>query len=114
MRNSNVLNKRGNSMANVKINLPEVEVGKVDYKVEIISTRKTKIGELHFSKGSVEWWPKGKSVNAITFSWKDLAAALEMSEKGKRLHKPKKTAGKRSTTAKTTTAPTRKRSTTSA
>ena len=96
-------------MANVKINLPELEVGKVDYTIEIASTKKTKIGELHFSKGSVEWWPKGNSVNAVSFSWNDLASVLETSPKGKRVQKPKKRTTKQPTTADVVAAPTRKR-----
>lgn len=101
-------------MANVKINLPELEVGKVDYKIEIISTKKTKLGELHFSKGSVEWWPKGNHVNAISFSWKDLATALETSSKGKLVQKPKKSAVKQSVPADVKPGPIRKRTSASA
>ena len=99
----------GDRMANVKINLPELEVGKVDYKIEIASTKKTKIGELHFSKGSVEWWPKGNSVNAISFSWKDLASALETSPNGKRVQKQKKPTTKQPTTVDVVATPNRKR-----
>lgn len=101
-------------MANVKIQLPELEVSKVNYKIEIVSTAKAKIGELHFSKGSVEWWPKGNYVNAISFSWKDLATALETSDKGKAVQKQKKAAKKKAAPSEANSAAPRKRKATTA
>ncbi|WP_157636286.1 hypothetical protein [Burkholderia ubonensis] len=55
----------------------EVEIGKVDQILTVKSTNGRKIGALKFSKGSVEWWPKGNSVNAHKYSWEQLAAVLE-------------------------------------
>jgi hypothetical protein len=64
-------------MANVKLRLGhEVELGKVDSTLVVMNTSDERIGELHFSKGSVEWWPKGNSVNCKTYSWPQLAKVL--------------------------------------
>lgn len=65
-------------MAKVSLALTsEVEIGKVDQILTVKSTNGRKIGALKFSKGSVEWWPKGNSVNAHKYSWEQLAAVLE-------------------------------------
>lgn len=64
-------------MANVKLKLGhEVELGKVDSTLVVMNTSNERIGELHFSKGSLEWWPKGNSVNCKTYSWDQLAKVL--------------------------------------
>lgn len=64
-------------MSNVKLRLGhEVELGKVDSTLVVMNTSDERIGELHFSKGSVEWWPKGNSVNCKTYSWPQLAKVL--------------------------------------
>lgn len=68
-------------MAKVSLALTsEVEIGKVDQILTVKSTNGRKIGALKFSKGSVEWWPKGNSVNAHKYSWEQLAAVLEDSK----------------------------------
>ncbi|QVN19282.1 hypothetical protein [Burkholderia pyrrocinia] len=68
-------------MAKVSLALTsEVEIGKVDQILTVKSTNGRKIGALKFSKGSVEWWPKGNSVNAHKYTWEQLAAVLEDSK----------------------------------
>jgi hypothetical protein len=68
-------------MAIVKLQLnSDVEVGNVDQTLIVLDPKKKKIGELKFSKGSVEWWPKGNSVHAHKYSWQAFADALEKPE----------------------------------
>ena len=68
-------------MAKVSLALTsEVEIGKVDQILTVKGTNGRKIGALKFSKGSVEWWPKGNSVNAHKYTWQQLAAVLEDSK----------------------------------
>ncbi|WP_157377934.1 hypothetical protein [Burkholderia ubonensis] len=68
-------------MAKVSLALTsEVEIGNVDQILTVKSTNGRKIGALKFSKGSVEWWPKGNSVNAHKYTWEQLAAVLEDSK----------------------------------
>lgn len=65
-------------MAVVSLKLTsEVEIGKVDQILTVQDTKKKMIGKLKFSKGTVEWWPKGNSVNAHSFTWAQFAQALE-------------------------------------
>jgi hypothetical protein len=76
-------------MANLKLELgQEVELGKVDSSILITGTDNKKIGKLVFSKGSLEWWPKGNSVNCRTYSWAEVAGLLEANGKNK-VVKPK-------------------------
>lgn len=63
-------------MANIQLQLGQnIEFGKVDSILKIEDSS-GKTGELHFSKGSVEWWPAGNSVNCRTYSWDALADVL--------------------------------------
>lgn len=63
-------------MANIKLELgQDIEFGSVDSILKIKDSS-GKTGELHFSKGSVEWWPAGNSVNCRTYTWDDLADTL--------------------------------------
>jgi hypothetical protein len=63
-------------MADIKLELgQEIEFGKVD-SVLTVTEGSGKLGELHFSKGSVEWWPSGNSVNCRTYTWGQLADVL--------------------------------------
>ncbi|MDO3524501.1 hypothetical protein [Ralstonia pseudosolanacearum] len=55
----------------------DVVIGNVDQILTVLTTKKRVIGKLKFSKGSVEWWPKGASVNAHTFGWEEFAKILE-------------------------------------
>ncbi|WP_186103829.1 hypothetical protein [Burkholderia gladioli] len=72
-------------MAIVKLGVAEIDIGKVDHSLTVWSTKKTRIGQLIFSKGSVEWWPKGNSVNAHKYTWAQFAKALEAASDVKRL-----------------------------
>ena len=47
---------------------------RIDVKLE-----GTKEGSLHIARGSVEWWPDYKKVNAHRYSWKEFIAKLEQS-----------------------------------
>ncbi|WP_155283355.1 hypothetical protein [Ralstonia solanacearum] len=65
-------------MAVVSLKLTsDVEIGKVDQILTVQDTKKKMIGKLKFSKGTVEWWPKGNSVHAHSFTWAQFARALE-------------------------------------
>ncbi|MBR7956434.1 hypothetical protein KDW78_21410 [Burkholderia cenocepacia] len=65
-------------MAKVSLELTsQVEIGKVDQVLVVNDNAGHVIGKLMFSKGSVEWWPKGNSVNAHKYTWKQFATALE-------------------------------------
>ncbi|WP_157977928.1 hypothetical protein [Paraburkholderia kururiensis] len=75
-------------MAVVKLGVAEIDIGKVDHSLTVWSTKKTKIGQLNFSKGSVEWWPKGNKVNAHTYTWAQFAKALESASDAKRVVAP--------------------------
>ena len=64
-------------MADVKLKFgQEVEFGKVDSVLTVSDGAQGKLGELHFSKGSVEWWPAGNSVKCRTYNWAQLADVL--------------------------------------
>ncbi len=75
-------------MAVVKLGVAEIDIGKVDHSLTVWSTKNTKIGQLVFSKGSVEWWPKGNKVNAHTYTWAQFAKALETASDAKRVVAP--------------------------
>ena len=47
-----------------------------DVKIEI-KTDAGKLGELLISKGNVEWWPRGNSVNKLRLSWTNFAELME-------------------------------------
>jgi len=65
-------------MADISLKLgQEIEFGKVDSILKIKDSS-GKTGELHFSKGSVEWWPAGNSVNCRTYTWDELADVLSV------------------------------------
>ena len=53
-------------MAVVKLGVAEIDIGNVDHSLTVWSTKNTRLGQLVFSRGSVEWWPKGNRVNAHT------------------------------------------------
>jgi hypothetical protein len=72
-------------MAVVKLGVAEIDIGKVDHSLTVWSTKNTKIGQLVFSKGSVEWWPKGSKVNAHKYTWAQFAKALETASDARRL-----------------------------
>lgn len=65
-------------MANLKLGLGhELEIGSIDSSIIVSDTDNKRIGKLVFSKGSLEWWPKKKSVNCKTYTWEELATLLE-------------------------------------
>lgn len=72
-------------MAVVKLGVAEIDIGKVDHSLTVWNTKKAKLGTLVFSKGSVEWWPSGNSVNAHKYTWMQFAKALEAASDVKRL-----------------------------
>lgn len=99
-------------MAIVKLGVAEIDIGKVDHGLTVWSTKKTKIGQLIFSKGSVEWWPKGNKVNAHKYTWAQFAKALETASDAQRViplpeHRAKKAQAPKATQAakKTATKP---------
>ncbi|MGC5804065.1 hypothetical protein SNK19_21240 [Ralstonia pseudosolanacearum] len=81
-------------MAIVKLS-GTVEIGNVDQILTVQNPKGAKLGELRFSKGSVEWWPKGNSVNAHKFKWKDFAAILENNSAPVRVGPPRRGAAKK-------------------
>jgi len=87
-------------MAVVKLGVAEIDIGKVDHSLTVWSTKNTKIGQLNFSKGSVEWWPKGNKVNAHTYTWAQFAKALETASDAKRLVPPAEPRPKKAPTRK--------------
>ena len=85
-------------MASLKLKLgQEVDINKVDSTIVVAGSR-GKLGELVFSKGSVEWWPASNSVNCHTFTWAQLAKMMEEHGTPKRVPK-EKTAVKPAATA---------------
>ena len=61
--------------------MPVVEVVNKDLIVEINDEENGKVGELHISKGSVDYYPKGAQKKHYRFYWDELTALFE--EKGK-------------------------------
>lgn len=79
-------------MADLKLKLgQEVDINKVDSTIVVAGSGGGKLGELVFSKGSVEWWPAGKSVNCVTFTWEQLAKVLKDNGTPKKFPKTKAT-----------------------
>jgi len=53
----------------------EIPVGNVDYVFQVFSDSE-KFGELHISRGGVDWWPRDAKIpHAI--SWEDFAKLWE-------------------------------------
>lgn len=52
------------------------DLGKVDVKFEVVIDG-AKRGELHLSKGGVDWWPRSAKKSVHTKTWSQLAAFLE-------------------------------------
>ncbi len=44
----------------------------------------SKLGELHVSKGNVEWWPSGNKKNKLRLTWKQFAEIFET--EGRTIH----------------------------
>jgi hypothetical protein len=54
---------------------PATEVQNQDISFTIVEGGKL-LGVLHVSKGNLEWWPTGNSVNYFTLSWGKMAKAF--------------------------------------
>ena len=65
-------------MARVTIEVRELGLGLQDV-VFIAKGPDGKIGELHLSRGSVDWWPKGVKSKAVRLKWSTFGARMEES-----------------------------------
>jgi hypothetical protein len=80
----------GNPMAShrVRMSVPEFDIGGSNVEFVVESNRRTasgdleKLGELHISKGSLEWWPKGAKRYRREVKWERFAEWIE--ETGRR------------------------------
>jgi hypothetical protein len=52
------------------------DLGKVDVELQVVIDG-VKRGELHISKGGVDWWPRNSKIYKYTWSWSRLADVLE-------------------------------------
>ncbi len=66
-----------------------IDVANTDSTIEIDGH-----GKLKFSKGSVEWFPAGKSVNCKKFNWSKFAKLLEENGTPTAVRKTKKAPAK--------------------
>lgn len=57
--------------------MPVMEVENKDLVLEIKDAEDGKLGELHISKGSLDYYPKGAQKKHFRVSWSDLAELLE-------------------------------------
>ena len=64
----------------VVMSQPSDHVVRSDIKFRI-KVNGEKLGELHISKGNIEWWPKGNKKNKLRLSWSKFAEIFE--EKGR-------------------------------
>jgi hypothetical protein len=77
--------KKGVPMAThrVRMTVPGFDIGGANVEFVIESTRRTasgeleKLGELHISKGSLEWWPKGAKRYRREVKWENFAEWIE-------------------------------------
>lgn len=77
-------------MANVTLQIrQDIDINSVDSFFEV-SGADGKLGDLAFSKGTVDWWPSDKSVNCKSFTWEQLATLLTDNGKPKRKKRPKR------------------------
>jgi hypothetical protein len=56
-------------MARVHIEVRELIVGNQDIVFVAKDSEGRKIGELHISRGSVDWWPRGVRKYAVRRTW---------------------------------------------
>ena len=68
-------NVRGVPMAKVRVTIPEVPVGNQDI-VFRAHTPRGKVGELHISRGSIDWWPLDAKKAVIRLSWVRFAKVM--------------------------------------
>lgn len=52
------------------------DLGKVDLVLQVVVDG-SKRGELHISKGGVDWWPRSSKKKKHTWTWSRLADVLE-------------------------------------
>lgn len=70
-------------MPAVKIKLQQpIDIAHKDAEIEVEG-----LGRLKFSKGSIEWWPIGNSVNHHSLKWEKLAELFVEHGKPKRKEK---------------------------
>jgi hypothetical protein len=62
----------------VKFSIRDRDLGKIDLELDVKSGGK-KLGELHVSKGGVDWYPKNKQ-QPISLTWVALSRLIEGSE----------------------------------
>jgi hypothetical protein len=63
-------------MAKVTVEVRELRLGPQDI-VFVANGLNGKIGELHLSRGSVDWWPRGVKSKAIRLKWQTFGALME-------------------------------------
>ena len=71
-------------MANkINMRLPKEQVLHADVEFAIFksgSSGQEKLGELHISKGNVEWWPAGNRTKKYRIRWSKLGEVFEKEE----------------------------------
>lgn len=63
-------------MSRVKVRIPELGLNLQDIVFVVHGPRKEKIGELHLSSGSVDWWPR-MAKTKITLKWGQFADLMD-------------------------------------
>ena len=77
-------------MSEVKIiHFPQMEIVKKDLVFEITGNDGY-LGRLYISKGSIDFLPKDKQYNTISFSWDKFARLMEKLDKKRRKKRKKK------------------------
>ena len=67
----------------VRMSVPGFDIGGSNVEFVVESSRRTpageleKLGELHVSKGSLEWWPKGAKRYRREVKWEKFAEWIE-------------------------------------
>jgi len=60
----------------IEMSLPPRALQNVDTKITVRSDRK-KLGELHISKGTIEWKAAGTQI-PVSLSWEDFASVMNI------------------------------------
>lgn len=60
----------------IRLTLPKTLVNNTDIEFEVHAD-KAKLGELHVSKGSIQWVPAGARARSHHVSWEKFAAWME-------------------------------------
>lgn len=61
----------------ITIMVPSFEVKGTDVVITIATDEDGKLGELHISKGNIQWKPKGKSTTRYSIAWSDIPTLFE-------------------------------------